>query len=179
MAWNYQLLCARSLLALRLGRLIESSAFQSTWVEHRSTGLCLSAVRPSVHPSAHANPPVKVRETVLSLSPHVKHAQSLANSYSKTRVLLFALAHVSNILFHANVQFCNIMWCVHVCISKCGLYSAREESTLINGSHRFGLTSHYGRYLTPSVSLVRVKLLGLWTLGGKVLAKYPSTTRGP
>lgn len=46
MAWDYQLLCARPLLALRLGRLIKSSASQSNWVAHRSTGLCSSALRP-------------------------------------------------------------------------------------------------------------------------------------
>lgn len=167
MAWDYQLLCARPLLALRLSRLIKSSALQSNWVEHRSTGLCSSAL----HPCAQTLAPKW--EKLFSIDLHMLNTQLVAHRYSSTNILLFCATRCHG--WRGNVHWCHITGCTSIR----GLYSAWEECTLINGYHRPGLSSHYERYLTPWLGFARVKLLGLWPLGGEVLAKHPSSILQP
>lgn len=171
MAWDDQLLCARPLLALRLGRLIKSSALQSNWVQHRSIGLCLSARRLCAQTLAPK------WEKFFSIDLNMLSTQSVARRYSSADILLFCATRCHG--WRWNVRWRHIRGRTCICISICGPYSAREERTLINGSHRLGLSSHYGRYLTPWLGFARVKLLGLWPLGGEVLAKHPSTILRP
>lgn len=171
MAWDDQLLCARPLLALSLGRLIKSSALQSNWVEHRSTGLCSSALRPCTQTL------VPKWEKLFSIDLHMLNTQSVARRYSSGHILLFCAARRHS--WRGNIRWCRITGRACVCISVRGPYSAWEERTLINGSHRLGLSSHYGWYLTPWLGFARVKLLGLWPLEGEVLAKRPSATLRP
>lgn len=174
MAWDYQLLCARPLLALRLGRLIKSSALQSNWVEHRSAGLCSSALRPC------AQTLVPKWEKLFSIDLHMLNTQSVARRDSSTHVLLRCATVMSQLTWKRPLMSHDRPVFAYPCVAR--TYGAREERTLINSSHRLGLSSHYGRYLTPWLGFARVKLLGLWPLGGEVLAKRsppPSATLRP
>lgn len=161
MAWDYQLLCARPLLALRLGRLIKSSALQSNWVAHRSAGLCSSALRPCAQTLA------PTWEKLFSIDLHMLNTQL---GDSSTAILLCCAAVTLRLTWKRPLM--SHHGAARVFAYPC-VGSAREERTLINGSHRLGLSSHYGRYLTPWLGFARVKLLGLWPLGGWGLGEAP------
>lgn len=127
---------------------------------HRSVLVCA----PSVRTNARAN----VRETLFYWSPYVKHA---VGWFKHRRSPLLCRRDVTVDVETSADDTSRGRACV--CISMRGPYGAREERTLINSSHRLGLSSHYGRYLTPWLGFARVKLLGLWPLGGWGLGEAP------